>query len=144
MKKTTAFWDASALVPACVNEAASRQARSYLKRFEPVVWWGSLVEVHSAVCRLRRGQEISDHEKQGAVARLRLLSRAWREVLPDDEVRDLAAQALDKYSLRAADSMQLAAALVWCEQRPPRRNFICGDKRLALAASAVGFSVLTL
>jgi len=78
------------------------------------------------------------------VARLRLLSRAWREVLPDDEVRDLAAQALDKYSLRAADSMQLAAALVWCEQRPPRRNFICGDKRLALAASAVGFSVLTL
>ena len=144
MKKTTAFWDASALVPVCVNEGASRRARSYLRRFEPVVWWGSLVEVHSAICRLHREQEISDHEKQGAAARLRLLSRAWKEVLPDDEVRDLAAQALDKYSLRAADSMQLAASLVWCGRRPPRRNFICGDKRLALAASVVGFSVLTL
>jgi predicted nucleic acid-binding protein len=144
VKKTTAFWDASALVPVCVNEAASRQARSYLRRFEPVVWWGSLVEVYSAICRLHREQELSDHEKQGAVERLRLLSRAWREVLPGDELRDLAAQALDKYSLRAADSMQLAASLVWCGRRPPRRNFICGDKRLARTASAVGFSVHTL
>ena len=144
MKKTTAFWDASALVPVCVNESASRQAHSYLRRFAPVVWWGSLVEVQSAICRLHREQEISDREKQGAVARLRLLSRAWREVLPDDQVRDLAAQTLDKYPLRAADSMQLAASLIWCERRPPRRNFICADKRLALAASAVGFSVLEL
>jgi predicted nucleic acid-binding protein len=144
VKKTTAFWDASALVPVCIQEAASRQARSYLRRFEPVVWWGSLVEVHNAICRLHRGQEISNKDKQGAVARLRLLSRSWREVLPNDQVRDLATQTLDKYSLRAADSLQLAASLVWCEQRPARRTFICGDHRLALAAGAAGFSVLEL
>jgi predicted nucleic acid-binding protein len=144
VKKTTAFWDASALVPVCVNEAASRQVRSYLRRFAPVVWWGSLVEVHSAICRLHCEREISDQEKHGAVGRLQLLSGAWREVLPNDQVRALATQMLDKHSLRAADSMQLAASLVWCEQRPPRRNFICGDRRLALAASAVGFSVLEL
>lgn len=144
MKKPTAFWDASALVPLCIHEAASRHARFHLKRFAPVVWWGSLVEVHSAICRLHRDKEISDVDKQGAVARLRLLSRGWREVLPDDQVRDLAAQALDKYSLRAADSLQFAASLIWCEQRPSRRRFICGDHRLAKAADSAGFLVLEL
>ena len=142
MKKTTAFWDASALVLLCVHEAASRHAQSQLRRFAPVVWWGSLIEVHSAICRLHRDKEITDLDKQGAVARLSLLSRGWREVLPNDQLRDLATQSLDKYSLRAADSVQLAASLTWCEQRPSRRSFICGDQRLAKAAESAGFSVL--
>ena len=144
MKKSTAFWDASALVPLCIHEAASRHAQSHLRRFAPVVWWGSLVEVHSAICRLHRDREISDRDKQGAVARLRLLNRGWREILPDDQVRDLATRLLDTYTLRAADSLQLAASLTWCEQRPSRRSFICGDQRLANAAESAGFSVLEL
>lgn len=144
MKKSTAFWDASALVPLCIHEAASRHAQSHLRRFAPVVWWGSLVEVHSAICRLHRDREISDRDKQGAVARLRLLNRGWREILPDDQVRDLATQLLDTYTLRAADSLQLAASLTWCEQRPSRRSFICGHQRLAKAAESAGFSVLEL
>ena len=144
MKKSTAFWDASALVPLCIHEAASRHAQSHLRRFAPVVWWGSLVEVHSAICRLHRDREISDRDKQGAVARLRLLNRGWREILPDDRVRDLATQLLDTYALRAADSLQLAASLTWCEQRPSKRSFICGDQRLAKAAESAGFSVLEL
>jgi predicted nucleic acid-binding protein len=144
VKKTTAFWDASALVPLCVHEAASRHAQSYLRRFAPVVWWGSLVEVHRAICRLHRDREITDLDKKGAVARLRLLSRGWREILPSDQIRDLATESLDTYSLRAADSLQLAGSLIWCEQRPARRNFICGDHRLAQAADSAGFSVLEL
>ncbi len=109
-----------------------------------MVWWGSLVEVHSAICRLHRDREITDLDKQGAVARLRLLSRGWREILPDDEVRELATRTLDEYSLRAADSLQLAASLIWCQQRPSRRRFVCGDHRLAKAAESAGFSVLDL
>lgn len=80
----------------------------------------------------------------GAAARLRLLSHGWREILPGDQVRELATQSLDKFSLRAADSLQLAASLIWCEQRPSRRSFICGGHRLAEAASSAGFSVLEL
>jgi len=144
VKRTTAFWDASALIPLCIHEAASRHAQFHLKRFALVVWWGSLVEVHSAICRLHRDKEISALDKQGATARLRLLSRGWREILPSDQVRELATQSLDGYSLRAADSFQLAASLIWCEQRPSRRSFICGDHRLAEAAEAAGFSVLEL
>jgi predicted nucleic acid-binding protein len=101
-----------------------------------------LVEVHSAICRLHRDEEITNTDKQGAVARLRLLSLGWREILPGDHVRVLALQLLDKYSLRAADSLQLAASLVWCEQRPSRRTFICGGRRLVEAAKSAGFSTL--
>jgi predicted nucleic acid-binding protein len=38
LKKTTAFWDASALVRLCVHEAASRHAQSYLRRFALLFW----------------------------------------------------------------------------------------------------------
>jgi predicted nucleic acid-binding protein len=144
VKKITAFWDSSALVPLCVREGGSRQAQLYLRKFDLVVWWGSLVEVHSAICRLHRAAEISDANKLGAVARLRLLSRAWREVLPDDQIRELATESLDKYLLRAADALQLAASLVWCQKEPSRRNFICADRRLAQAADAVGFFALEI
>ena len=109
-----------------------------------MVWWGSLVEVHSAICRLHRDNEITDLDKQGATARLRLLSRGWREILPGDQIRELATQSLDKYSLRAADSLQLAASLIWCNQHPSRKSFICGDHRLAKAAGLAGFSVFEL
>ena len=144
MKKTTAFWDSSALVPLCIRQAGSRQAQQYLRKFDLVVWWGSLVEVHSAVCRLHRAKDISNADKQTAVARLRLLSRGWREVLPDDQVRDLAAESLDNYVLRAADALQLAASLAWCQKRTSRRSFICSDRRLAQAAISAGFSVLDI
>ena len=144
MSKVAAFWDSSALVPLCVQEITSRQAQSQVRKSLPVVWWGSPVEVQSAITRLHRQGRLKDVEKQGALSRLALLSRGWREILPADSLRDLARRLLDAYQLRAADSLQLAAALTWCQQRPMRRNFVCGDQRLSKAAEATGFSVLQL
>ena len=144
MSKQPAFWDSSALVPLCLHESASRQAHSQLRRFLPVVWWGSLVEVHSAIARLHRLGRLSAGERQKALAQLDLLNRNWREMLPGDQVRDLATLLLEVHDLRAADSMQLAAALMWCQQRPAGRDFLCGDDRLSRAATAIGFSVLRL
>lgn len=144
MSKAAAFWDSSALVPLCVHEVTSRQAQSQLRKSLPVVWWGSPVEVHSAISRLHRLGKLKDVEKQGALSRLALLTRGWREILPGDPVRDLATRLLDTHELRAADSFQLAAALVWCQQRPARRTFVCADQRLSKAAEAAGFTVFEL
>jgi predicted nucleic acid-binding protein len=144
MNKAVAFWDASALVPLCVYQTASPQAQAHVRRFMPVVWWGSTVEVHSAISRLNRTGKLTDVEKRGALARLDVLSRGWKEILPADQVRNLAGQLLDIHELRAADSLQLAAALTWCQQRPLKRNFLCADHRLVKAAKAAGFSVLQL
>jgi predicted nucleic acid-binding protein len=144
VRRPTAFWDASALVPLFIEERASRDARSRLRRFQPVVWWGSVVEVHSAICRLHREHQITDIQKQGALARALLLSQAWREILPADEVRELAIQLLDSYFLKASDGLQLAASLIWCKNKPASREFICGDRRLSEAARSAGFSAIDL
>jgi predicted nucleic acid-binding protein len=108
------------------------------------VWWGTPVEIHSAVARLHRLAVLSDRDRKGALARLELLSRGWREILPADSVRELARQLLDIHQLRAADSLQLAAALTWCQQQPRNRNFVSGDQQLSQAAASAGFTVLAL
>ena len=144
MSKEPAFWDASALVPLCVHENSSREAQLELRQSLQVVWWASSIEVHSAVARLHRQGKLRDVEKNGALARLDVLSRAWREILPSDSLHDLARQLLDTYKLRAADSLQLAAALTWCQHRPSRRACLSADQRLSKCATAAGFSVIAL
>ncbi len=136
--------NSSALGPLCLHESTSRQAHAQLRKFLPVVWWGSLVEVHSAIARLHRIGQLTDAEERNALSQLDLLNRGWREILPGDPVRELATRLLDAYDLRAADSLQLAAAMTWCQQRPAKRNFVCADQRLSKAAIATGFSVLEL
>jgi hypothetical protein len=49
---------------------------------------------------------------------------------------------LGLHPLRAADSLQLAAALVWVDRRPLGRPFICLDSRLREAARREGFTAL--
>jgi predicted nucleic acid-binding protein len=78
------------------------------------------------------------------LACLEVLRRGWQEINPSDELRQLAIQLLDTHALRAADSLQLAAALTWCDERPTRRPFLCADHRLSEAARSEGFSVLEL
>jgi predicted nucleic acid-binding protein len=144
MKKATAFWDASALVPLCVPERATGAAASHLKNLAPVVWWGSPVEIQSAICRLHRERTLTDAGMQAAVARLEMLSGTWREISAGDKLRELALGLLNHHPLKAADSFQLAASLIWCEERPAKRNFVCADQRLSRAARSVGFAVLEL
>ena len=139
-----AFCDASALVPFCLYEATSQRVRAHLRRHMPVVWWASRIEICGAVARLLRFGDIDAKEADRALGYLETMSRVWSEIRPDDLLRDLACQLVAKYPLRAADSMQLAAALVWCQKRPRGRTFICGDQRLGDAAKAAGFSVIQL
>jgi len=63
-------------------------------------------------------------------------------VTPLEEVRDTAELLLSRYDLRAADSLQLAAALVWCTSHPKGRTFIGGDGKLLEAADKEGFNVV--
>ncbi|MGH9426982.1 MAG: type II toxin-antitoxin system VapC family toxin, partial [Terriglobia bacterium] len=64
-------------------------------------------------------------------------------VLPGERVREDAMNLLWSYPLVAADALQLAAALTWCNHNPQRRHFISFDMRLCDAAAKAGFSVLS-
>lgn len=137
-----AFWDASAIVPLCCSQTASaqgRQLRRDLKRM--VVWWGTPLEARSAFARLVRDGDINADERVAAVNLLGQLRATWDEILPSETLRLLAEELPDAHRLRAADAAQLAAALVWCRERPRKRPFVCFDERLRTAASELGFVV---
>ena len=119
------FWDASALVPLLVRQHASLRMRAHY-RSDPVVaaWWGSRVECESAVSRLERGGLLE--RRSAAAARLRLdrFAAGWHEVQPADPVRDSARRLLRVHDLRAADALQLAAALAASrDARPASASF---------------------
>jgi len=106
-----------------------------------VVWWLSALEIRSAVARLLRDESIDLDGRERSLRLLTSLQQQWREVLPSDDVRRLAERLCEQYPLRAADAVQLAAALAWCRERPRGRKFICFDLRLAAAAEQAGFQV---
>ena len=55
MKDKAAFWDTSAIVPLLVNQASTRKARQFSRKYRRVVvWWGTLIEANTAVGRLTR------------------------------------------------------------------------------------------
>ena len=137
-----AFWDSSAIVPLCCAQSASVQGRRLLARLGRIVaWWGTTVEARSAFARLVRDRKMSSAQRATAITLLDQLRRSWDEMLPTEAVRAIAESLPDDSGVRAGDAWQLAAALVWCSERPRGRPFVCLDKRLAKAASAMGFMV---
>jgi predicted nucleic acid-binding protein len=137
-----AFWDASAIVPLCCSQPATSQGRRLrrdLKRM--VVWWGTPLEARSAFARLVREGHLTAAERIQAIKLLRQLRATWDEILPTEKLRSLAEDLPDAHGIPASDAVQLAAALVWCRERPKQRPMVCFDERLRTAATAVGFSV---
>jgi predicted nucleic acid-binding protein len=137
-----AFWDSSAIVPLCCAQTGTTRGRRLLADLGRIVaWWGTPVEARSAFARLARDGDLNVAQRTNAVKLLEQLRRAWDEILPSEAVRVLAESLPDDHGVRAGDALQLAAALVWCRERPRRRAFVCLDTRLRKAASDVGFTV---
>ena len=137
-----AFWDSSAVVPLCCAQVATAQGRRLRRELDRmVVWWGTPIEARSAFARLVREGQLTAPQRVSAVTLLGQLHRVWDEILPTEKLRSLAVDLPDAHSLRAPDAAQLAAALVWCRERPKGRPLVCFDDRLRAAAQALGFSV---
>ena len=133
------FWDSSAVVPLLVREDRSGAAIAKLRQDpEVAVWWGTPVECASAVARLEREGAPADRVA-AAFARLDELARAWSEVEPHEDLRQIARRLLRVHPLRAADALQLAAAYLLSERRPPTLEVVTLDERVRLAALKEGF-----
>jgi predicted nucleic acid-binding protein len=136
------FWDSSAILPLLLSEPGSDRI-STLFRNDPsqAVWCLTEVEAISALARRTR-KEISAEEAEIARRRLQKLADSWEEVASLDAVRLRAIRLLGTHALRAADALQLAAALVFCDERTESLPFVCLDDRLADAARKERFPVL--
>lgn len=143
MKDNFAFWDSSALVPLCCQQADSAALRQvHRQRPRIVAWWSAIIEAHSALARLLREGTLTPKGYADAVKRLERLQATWREIVPSEKLRNLAKPLPKTYELRAMDAQQLAAALVWCWEKPKGRRFVCLDVRLGDAARKAGFTVV--
>lgn len=136
------FWDSSALVPLLLKQPTSERLEGLLRRDPAIVlWWGGGVECVSALARLHREGVLPRSGLRQAHQVLDHLRERAFEVAPVEDVRTRAVRLLAVHQLRAADSLQLAAALLWCRERPQRVGFVCLDGRLRLAAADEGFQV---
>ena len=136
------FWDSSAVVPLILEQPLSARSRELLDEDpDVVIWWGTPLECASAFARLRGEGALSPREEAELVRTLAELRSGWYEMVPGDLVRAQAHRVLRLHPLRAADALQLAAAVEWTGGRPTDRILHTFDLRLAAAARREGFEV---
>ena len=136
------FWDASAIVPLLARQEKTAAMERLLKQ-DPgmIVWWGTPVECLSALMRLARESRLAVTDIRAAEHRLEHLRDAWDEVIPGEACRRASERMLRVHPLRAADSLQLAAALIASDHNPSQLDLVCLDDRLTESARKEGFRV---
>lgn len=136
------FWDSSALVPICLNSSQSKYCMELFKSDSNlIVWCLTMNEIWSALSSQSREKNLNDENLLIAKKRVRELSQVWSEIVAIERVRERSLRLMEVHELKAADSLQLAAALVAANEQTHRFEFVCLDKRLAKAATKEGFLV---
>jgi predicted nucleic acid-binding protein len=136
------FWDSSAVVPLLIEQARSPRVDQWWREDSDVVLWAlTPVEVTSALWRLVRGSAIEEALALHAEDRVGELVGASHQVTALDEVTQVARRLLRVHPLRAAEALQLGAAMYWAGGQPEGRIVHTLDDRLALAARREGFDV---
>lgn len=134
------FWDSSAVLPLVVDEPRSASLRKLLKTdAEAAIWWATPVECVSALARLEREGVLRGREVAEALGLMDAFVAAAAQVEPVEELRETARRLLRVHPLRAADALQLAAAFMVSERRPPTLTLVTCDDRLREAAAKEGF-----
>ncbi len=137
------FWDTSAIAPLLwMEETSSERTKQLEQDTLMAVWWGTSVEVESALFRPSSNSEIDAVNTERARTRLAFLSNSWIEIQPTDSIREMAKRLIRVHGLRSADSLQLAAALGACGNHPKNQNFLTGDQDLKRAATKEGFACI--
>lgn len=138
------FWDSSALLPLLVDEPARERLIALLEEDgEVLAWWGTPVEIASALAQREREGLLTPDDVAAALDAARALTESWHEIVPSDAVRRTAERLLRTHPLRAADALQLAAVLIAADHDPTSLELVCLDERLKSAARREGFTVLS-
>ncbi len=144
------FWDASAIVALLVHQTGSEEVVSlHESDGDMVVWWGTQLECTSAIARLQREKVLDLRQARLAREDLAKLGELWAEVEPTIAVRERAVALIDRYPMKAADALQLAAAMAAMRRSSISRStvnepiaFVSLDRQLASAARAEGLTVV--
>lgn len=131
------------MIPLVLQEAGSERARQLLAADPSLVfWWGAPVECYGAIVRAGRASRLSNPGIRQSQTALASLWGRSAEIGPSANLRAQALRLVAVHPLRGADALQLAAAIVWREERPDNAGFVCLDDRLRAAAMREGFDVM--
>ena len=137
------FWDSSSIVPLILAESTTGTLKTLIEpRGLMMVWWGTPVEVVSAMARRVRDGVLDAARFAQSRRRLEILAEGWQEVAPSDHLCALAERAVRVHELRAADAFQLAAAMIVAEGAHSAVEIVTLDRRLRDAALRESFRVL--
>ena len=125
-------------------EPLSQRVATLYAAYQVATWWATNVEIASAFARLHRLGQIDFPGLAKAQRTAADLESNWWDIPPSPAMRTEAALLLYRYDLRAADALQLAAALQWCEGKPTGRIFLTADDKLREAARFSGFDTSLL
>lgn len=136
------FWDSSAVLPLFVRQEGSVRSDAWFRE-DPVlaIWTLTPVEITSALWRLVREAALDEDVAVRADTRAQEIVAASYSIVDVDGVKATARRLLRVHTLRAADAMQLGAALLWSAGQPQEPVFHTLDARLAVAARREGFVV---
>ena len=134
------YRDSSAIIPLIIAESQTERCEGLL-RIDPQVatWWLSKIECASACNRLHREKKIDETDLKVALSDLATLWRSVVEIQPVEAVRTVALRLLRVHNLRAADSMQLASAILAAGEERDAFEFVSFDERLLSAADKESF-----
>ncbi len=137
------FWDASALVPTFLDETSTPEVQSWQAADPGVtIWMMTRIEVISAIARKKRERPELAALWSRALRDLQEAASTWIEITDAVAARFHAERIIMKHPLRAADALQLGAALVAADGDPQSLELVTLDRRLAEAARQEGFPVL--
>jgi predicted nucleic acid-binding protein len=137
------FWDTSALISLVVSERDTPRAERWLREDpDVVVWTLTRVELLSALARRRREEPAASQRLLAARREVLSAWERWSEVTAVEVVRRHAERLVDAHPLRAADALQIGAALVASADDPGGLEFVTLDHSQAVAAEREGFRVL--
>ncbi len=136
------YFDSSALAKRYVRAEGTTEVNRWLREARPATCRLTEAELSSAFARRVRDGAMSVRARAAALERMRVDLQKIHVVEMVPMVVESVHELLARYPLRAADSLQLAAALFLANRVGRPMDFVAYDERLAKAARAEHLRVL--
>jgi predicted nucleic acid-binding protein len=137
------YWDSSAPVALHSRQVRTQEVRTVWRHDNQVLTWIlSDVEMRSAIARLGREGAMAPVELAEAVRRVEAFWQSVHMISLSTPVKIRAKRLLSIQPIRAADALQLGAALTGAYDDPSGWEFVCLEARLGEAAALEGFTTL--
>jgi len=137
------YWDASALIALYVDQARSTEVLTLARDGTSIATWTlTEIEIRSALARLEREKALTPSALNQARDEATQHWTTLDVIAAIDPVKLRARRLVNIHSLRAADAVQLAAAMTAVQDSSAGQAFVTLDVRLSAAAAREGFVVL--